>query len=115
MNGRNQSQADTIYIHDQRGTVVASSNYQKPRTFVGENFFFVLILFFSAIKGDKTIISPQTSMLGGYFLSSPLYIAATSLGVITVKVSLGKPENKSSPAHDFEIARPRSRIKWCFF
>lgn len=99
----NQSQADTIYIHDQSGTVVASSNYQKTRTFVGENFSF-RPYFTSAIKGDKThyVALGARSNVRGYFLSSPLYVADNIVGVITVKVSLENLENILT-SDDFEI------------
>ncbi|MBY7729080.1 sensor histidine kinase [Vibrio splendidus] len=99
----NQSQADTIYIHDQSGTVVASSNYQKPRTFVGENFSF-RPYFASAIKGDKThyVALGARSNVRGYFLSSPLYLSDNIVGVITVKVSLENLENILT-SDDFEI------------
>ncbi len=99
----NQSQADTIYIHDQSGTVVASSNYQKPRTFVGENFSF-RPYFASAIEGDKThyVALGARSNVRGYFLSSPLYVSDNIVGVITVKVSLENLENILT-SDDFEI------------
>ena len=99
----NQSQADTIYIHDQSGTVVASSNYQKTRTFVGENFSF-RPYFASAIKGDKThyVALGARSNVRGYFLSLPLYIADNIVGVITVKVSLENLENILT-SDEFEI------------
>lgn len=98
-----QSQADTIYIHDPSGTVVASSNYQKPRTFVGENFAF-RPYFASAIKGHKTqyVALGARSDVRGYFLSSPLYVADDIVGVITVKVSLENLENILT-SEDFEI------------
>ncbi|UPR49942.1 sensor histidine kinase [Vibrio cyclitrophicus] len=99
----NQSQADTIYIHDPSGTVVASSNYQKPRTFVGENFSF-RPYFASAIQGNKTqyVALGARSDVRGYFLSSPLYIDEDIVGVITVKVSLENLENILT-SDDFEI------------
>ncbi|WP_373951838.1 ATP-binding protein [Vibrio pomeroyi] len=98
-----QSQADTIYIHDPSGTVVASSNYQKPRTFVGENFSF-RPYFASAIRGNKTqyVALGARSDVRGYFLSSPLYIDEEIVGVITVKVSLENLENILT-SDDFEI------------
>ncbi|MEZ8016928.1 ATP-binding protein [Vibrio splendidus] len=99
----NQSQADTIYIHDPSGTVVASSNYQKPRTFVGENFSF-RPYFASAIKGNNTqyVALGARSNVRGYFLSSPLYVENDIVGVITVKVSLENLENILT-SDDFEI------------
>ena len=98
-----QSQADTIYIHDSSGTVVASSNYRKPRTFVGENFAF-RPYFASAIKGHKTqyVALGARSDVRGYFLSSPLSIDDNIVGVITVKVSLENLENILT-SDDFEI------------
>ncbi|MEZ9298967.1 ATP-binding protein [Vibrio splendidus] len=99
----NQSQADTIYIHDPSGTVVASSNYQKPRTFVGENFSF-RPYFASAIQGKNThyVALGARSNVRGYFLSSPLYVENDIVGVITVKVSLENLENILT-SDDFEI------------
>ncbi|WP_373960695.1 ATP-binding protein [Vibrio gigantis] len=98
-----QSQADTIYIHDPSGTVVASSNYQKPRTFVGENFSF-RPYFASAIQGNNTqyVALGARSNVRGYFLSSPLYVENDIVGVITVKVSLENLENILT-SDDFEI------------
>ncbi|TKF05408.1 sensor histidine kinase [Vibrio kanaloae] len=98
-----QSQADTIYIHNPSGTVVASSNYQKAQTFVGENFSF-RPYFASAIKGNNTqyVALGARSNVRGYFLSSPLYIAKEVVGVITVKVSLENLENILT-SDDFEI------------
>ncbi|MEZ9034676.1 sensor histidine kinase [Vibrio cyclitrophicus] len=99
----NQSQADTIYIHDRSGTVVASSNYQQLRTFVGENFSF-RPYFASAIKGNNTqyVALGARSNVRGYFLSSPLYTDKEIVGVITVKVSLENLENILT-SDDFEI------------
>ncbi|OEF87583.1 histidine kinase [Vibrio tasmaniensis 1F-155] len=99
----NQSQADTIYIHDPSGTVVASSNYQKLGTFVGENFSF-RPYFASAIEGNSThyVALGARSNVRGYFLSSPLYIENDIVGVITVKVSLENLENILT-SDDFEI------------
>nr|WP_216603677.1 ATP-binding protein [Vibrio kanaloae] len=98
-----QSQADTIYIHNPSGTVVASSNYQKAQTFVGENFSF-RPYFASAIKGNNTqyVALGARTNVRGYFLSSPLYIAKEVVGVITVKVSLENLENILT-SDDFEI------------
>jgi len=35
-----QTLADTIYLHNQQGVVIGSSNYQQDDTFVGEDFSF---------------------------------------------------------------------------
>ncbi len=84
-----QSLADTIYVHALNGDVVASSNYQQPNTFVGQNFAF-RPYFKQAIQGQDSqyVALGVRSNVRGYFLSSPLIENNEILGVITVKVSL---------------------------
>ncbi len=87
-----QSQADTIYIHDPSGTVVASSNYRKPELSLAKTSF--RPRFASAIKvRHKTqyVALGARSDVRGYFLSSPL-ISTTYRSVIT-KVSQENLEN----------------------
>ncbi|WP_345776505.1 ATP-binding protein [Vibrio sp. 99-70-13A1] len=85
----NQSLADAIYIHDRTGTVIASSNYLNPRTFLGENFAF-RPYFSEAIQGNQAqyVALGALSNIRGYFISSPLTVDGEIEGVITVKVSL---------------------------
>ena len=99
----NQSLADAIYIHDQTGKVIASSNYLKPRTFLGENFAF-RPYFIEAIKGNQAqyVALGALSNVRGYFISSPLEVNGKIEGVITVKVSLENIEEILA-SDNFEI------------
>ncbi|MGF1752643.1 ATP-binding protein [Vibrio makurazakiensis] len=84
-----QSLADTIYVHNLSGEVVASSNYQDHNSFVGENFAY-RPYFHQAVQGvdAQYVALGARSNVRGYFLSAPLFNNEEIFGVITVKVSL---------------------------
>lgn len=90
-----QSLADTIYVHDNTGLVIASSNYQQADSFVGSSFSF-RPYFQDARRGQAA----QYVGLGirsnkrGYFFSSPLWSDGEVVGVITVKVNLEQLEKR---------------------
>lgn len=90
-----QSLADTIYVHDRSGLVIASSNYLQPDSFVGSNFSF-RPYFQIARRGQAA----QYVALGirsnerGYFFSSPLWKKGEIIGVITIKVNLEQLEQR---------------------
>ncbi|CAE6929246.1 COG4191 Signal transduction histidine kinase regulating C4-dicarboxylate transport system [Vibrio sp. B1FLJ16] len=90
-----QSLADTIYVHDNTGLVIASSNYQQADSFVGSSFSF-RPYFQDARRGQAA----QYVGLGirsnkrGYFFSSPLWSDGGVIGVITVKVNLEQLEKR---------------------
>ncbi len=90
-----QSLADTIYVHDKTGLVIASSNYQQADSFIGSNFSF-RPYFQDARNGQ----SAQYVGLGirsnkrGYFFSSPLWDDGQVIGVITIKVNLEQLEKR---------------------
>ncbi|PFG58651.1 two-component system C4-dicarboxylate transport sensor histidine kinase DctB [Vibrio sp. ES.051] len=92
-----QSLADTIYVHDRTGLVIASSNFQQTDTFVGSSFSY-RPYFKNARRGE----SAQYVGLGvrsnkrGYFFSSPLWVNEEVAGVITVKVNLEQLEQRLS-------------------
>ncbi|MDF2153107.1 ATP-binding protein [Vibrio sp. CAU 1672] len=90
-----QSLADTIYVHDKTGLVVASSNYRQADSFVGANFSF-RPYFQTARQGKKAqyVALGARSNKRGYFFSSPLLTEGELLGVITVKVNLEQLEQR---------------------
>ncbi|WP_237286096.1 sensor histidine kinase [Vibrio floridensis] len=93
-----QTLADTIYLHDQNGVVLGSSNYQQDDTFVGENFSF-RPYFIDAMNGQiaRYVALGIRSNKRGYFYSAPIWIGEHIAGVITVKVSLEELENSIAP------------------
>lgn len=91
-----QSLADTIYIHDSAGLVIASSNYQQTDSFVGSNFSF-RPYFQDARRGQAAqyVGLGVRSHKRGYFFSSPLWAEDDKvIGVITVKVNLEQLEKR---------------------
>lgn len=90
-----QSLADTIYVQDSTGLVIASSNYQQSDSFVGSNFSF-RPYFQNAKRGETSqyVGLGVRSNKRGYFFSSPLWVNEKVLGVITVKVNLEQLEKR---------------------
>lgn len=90
-----QSLADTIYVHNKTGLVIASSNYQQDDSFVGSNFAF-RPYFQHALNGEKAqyVALGVRSNKRGYFFSSPLWVDGEVAGVITVKVNLEQLEQR---------------------
>jgi two-component system C4-dicarboxylate transport sensor histidine kinase DctB len=88
-----QSLADTIYVHDKNGVVIASSNFDQADSFIGADFSF-RPYFQNAMKGEKAqyVALGARSNKRGYFFSSPLIIDGNVAGVITVKVNLEQLE-----------------------
>lgn len=84
-----QSLADTIYINDLAGISIASSNHAQPDSFVGNNYAF-RPYFQQAVTGQAAqyVGLGISSNKRGYYFSSPLMLAQTIVGVLTVKVSL---------------------------
>ncbi|MDV6251903.1 ATP-binding protein [Vibrio sp. EA2] len=90
-----QSLADTIYVHDSTGLVIASSNYLQSDSFVGSSFSF-RPYFQNARSGQKAqyVGLGVRSNKRGYFFSSPLWVGDKVVGVITVKVNLEQLEKR---------------------
>ncbi|MBT0017728.1 sensor histidine kinase [Vibrio alginolyticus] len=92
-----QSLADTIYVHDRTGLVIASSNFQQEDTFVGSSFSY-RPYFKNARRGEPAqyVGLGVRSNKRGYFFSSPLWVNEEVFGVITVKVNLEQLEQRLS-------------------
>jgi two-component system C4-dicarboxylate transport sensor histidine kinase DctB len=90
-----QSLADTIYVHDSTGLVIASSNYQQSDSFVGSSFSY-RPYFQNARRGQTAqyVGLGVRSNKRGYFFSSPLWVDDHVAGVITVKVNLEQLEKR---------------------
>jgi two-component system C4-dicarboxylate transport sensor histidine kinase DctB len=89
-----QAKANTIYILDLNGVTLASSNWNKPDSFVGVD------LAFRPYVQDALHQTPgrfyaigTTSNEAGYYFAHGIYRNGKMLGVATVKVSLEKLEN----------------------
>ncbi len=101
-----KSLADTIYVHDTEGTVLASSNFRQADSFVGRNYAFRPYFHQALTQPSAHFVAlGLRSKKRGYFFSAPLYQAEQYqskehrklVGVITVKVSLEELEKTLAP------------------
>ncbi|PHR87351.1 MAG: C4-dicarboxylate ABC transporter [Blastopirellula sp.] len=69
-----EAKLEAIYIMDRHGLVLASSNYDTPQTFVGQNYGF-RPYFNSALSGKRGEFFGVGATTGrpGYFISEPVY------------------------------------------
>ncbi len=76
------------------GNTIAASNFDKPATFVGENFSY-RPYFYEAAAGQQSRFYAlgTTSAKRGYYFSSPIEVEGVVRGVIAFKV-------------DIEVSRP---------
>lgn len=81
--------ARAIYLQDRRGKVVATSNWQRPDSYLGEDDSF-RPYFQEAITGHagRFFGVGTTRSEPGYYLSEGLFDAGQPLGVAVVKISL---------------------------
>lgn len=78
-----------IYVMTPDGNTIAASNYEKPATFVGQNFSY-RPYFQDAIAGKASRFYALgiMSMKRGYYFASPVEVAGKTLGVIVFKVDI---------------------------
>lgn len=83
----------SIYVLDRHGHVLASSNWNRPDSFVGEDLSY-RPYFVEAAAGRPGRFFGVGTTRGepGYYLSSPLTENGTTVGVAVVKVSLEQLE-----------------------
>ncbi|PSW18051.1 sensor histidine kinase [Photobacterium sanctipauli] len=81
--------ADTIYLIDRQGTTLAASNWQKRRSFVGQNYHY-RPYFQQALNGQlgQYFALGASSEKRGYYFSAPVILNGQILGVLTLKVDL---------------------------
>lgn len=89
--------ADDVYVMDRAGVVLAASNYNTPRDFVGGNFAF-RPYFSLALKGETTsyyAMGLRSGERGAYF-SAPIVIGQEVRGVVAVKIAITKFEQNTA-------------------
>ncbi len=89
--------ADDIYVMDRSGIVLAASNYNTPRDFVGGNFAF-RPYFYRALAGDTPSYYAMGLRSGerGAFFSAPIAIDDQVMGVVAVKIAISKFEQNTA-------------------
>ncbi len=84
-----QLSTDVIYVIQTDGTTVASSNYDKPESFVSKNYDF-RPYFKTALLGNEGRYHAlgTASRKLGYYFSAPIFSGDQIIGVIAIKINL---------------------------
>lgn len=85
--------ASDIYLMNTSGMTVAASNYDQPRSFVGQNFSY-RPYFIEAMKGrlGRYFALGTTSGERGYYFAHPIFEGRYVVGVAVVKIQVGQLE-----------------------
>jgi two-component system, cell cycle sensor histidine kinase and response regulator CckA len=93
---------EVCYLLDRSGNTIASTNRQKPDSFVGRNYSF-RPYFRDALEGNPTtyLALGQTSGMRGIYFSHPVYQPGNSspIGVVAVKAPIEDIERELSQTH----------------
>ncbi|MCB1504283.1 MAG: sensor histidine kinase [Hyphomicrobiaceae bacterium] len=95
--------ASDIYLMNTTGTTIATSNFDLPRSFMGQNFSY-RPYFIEAMKGrlGQYFALGTTSGERGYYFAHPIFEGRYVVGVAVVKIQVGKIE-AAWRASDHEI------------
>lgn len=97
-----KAESDEIFLMDREGETHYSSNYDSRNSFVGRNYGF-RPYFIDAMAGDSGFYFAvgATSGIPGLFLSEPVHSeSGRILGVIVIKIDLGKLEQSWADSGD---------------
>lgn len=86
-------QASDTYVMNLNGLTIASSNFEKRTSFVGQNFSY-RPYFQDAVSGTmgRYFALGTTSLKRGYYFASPVHQGEKIIGVVTVKVNVDQLE-----------------------
>lgn len=98
-----RSGADDIFLQNEQGTVVATSNFRRPgHNFYGRNYSFRP--YFQLAKSERSrqfyFAKGATTGIPGFFISAPVIDAGKVLGVVVVKLELGEWEQNWRDSND---------------
>ncbi|MEP4474259.1 MAG: cache domain-containing protein, partial [Lentilitoribacter sp.] len=87
----NVSNLEAIYLMNLSGSVIASSNYNLPQSFMGQNYGF-RPYFQNALSGSRGEFFGVGATTGrpGYFVSEPVFENGTIIGVIAIKIDMSE-------------------------
>lgn len=100
----NSAKSAVVYILDHEGLAIASSNWNDPQSFVGDNYAF-RPYFQNAVKNGNAVFYGMgtTSMVPGYYISHAIRRENRILGVAVVKIDMGRIDETWSRNKD-EVA-----------
>ena len=87
----NVSNLEAIYLMNLSGSVIASSNYDLPQSFMGQNYAF-RPYFQNALSGNRGEFFGVGATTGrpGYFVSEPVFQNGKIIGVIAIKIDMSE-------------------------
>lgn len=87
----NVSSLEAIYLMNLSGSVIASSNYNLPQSFMGQNYAF-RPYFQNALSGNRGEFFGVGATTGrpGYFVSEPVFQNDKIIGVIAIKIDMSE-------------------------
>lgn len=87
----NVSNLEAIYLMNLSGSVIASSNYNLPQSFMGQNYAF-RPYFQNALSGNRGEFFGVGATTGrpGYFVSEPVFQNDKIIGVIAIKIDMSE-------------------------
>ena len=93
---------DTIYIMNRDGLTLASSNWDQPDSYVGDNYSF-RPYFTGALQSGigKFYGIGVASGKPGYYIACPVEIDGKTLGVITIKIRLSDIQSAIGEFNDY--------------
>ena len=93
---------DTIYIMNRDGLTLASSNWDQPDSYVGDNYSF-RPYFTGAMQSGigKFYGIGVASGKPGYYIACPVEIDGRTLGVITIKIRLSEIQSAIGEFNDY--------------
>jgi len=97
-----------IYLLDDEGTTIAASNWQSPKSFIGQNFNY-RPYYQQAIKGQpgRFYGLGTTSGERGYYFSYPVFSGPSPIGVLVVKIVVRNLEIPwKDPTTEFIVTDP---------
>lgn len=96
--------SEVVYLIGADGTTIASSNWDRPDSFVGHNFSF-RPYFKDALNGQdgRFYAMGTVSRAPGYYLSHPVRDGTRIAGVIVVKVDLSQLDRQWAKNRHFEV------------
>lgn len=85
------SNLEAIYLMNLSGSVIASSNYDLPQSFMGQNYGF-RPYFQNALSGKRGEFFGVGATTGrpGYFVSEPVFRDDKIIGVIAIKIDMSE-------------------------
>lgn len=105
------ARTEAIYVLDERGLTIASSNWHDPVTFLGNNYYFRPYYRDAIAHGRGRFFGVGTvSQLPGYYLSHRVNTPRQLRGVVVVKVDLGDLDARWDDGQDTMVVTDENGI-----